>query len=44
LQKAVTRAAPEAVPGEPFGDGRAAERVVAQLEAWSARGLEALDS
>lgn len=44
LQKAVTRGTPEVVPGEPFGDGRAAERVVAQLEAWSARGLEARDS
>jgi UDP-N-acetylglucosamine 2-epimerase (non-hydrolysing) len=41
LEKAVTRQVPEAVPGEPFGDGRAAERVVAELEAWSARGRNA---
>jgi UDP-N-acetylglucosamine 2-epimerase (non-hydrolysing) len=38
LEKAVTRATPATPPGEPYGDGRAAARVVAELEAWTARG------
>ena len=40
LQKAVMRATPATAPGEPYGDGKAAERAVAELEAWTARETE----
>ena len=36
LQKTVMRDTPATAPGEPYGDGKAAERVIAELEAWTA--------
>jgi UDP-N-acetylglucosamine 2-epimerase (non-hydrolysing) len=40
LQEAVMRATPTTAPGEPYGDGKAAERAIAELEAWTAREAE----
>jgi UDP-N-acetylglucosamine 2-epimerase (non-hydrolysing) len=40
LPDAVMRARPATAPGEPFGDGKAAGRAIAEIEAWTARETE----
>ena len=40
LQNAAMRGRPATAPGEPFGDGKAAARAIAEIEAWTAREAE----